>query len=148
MNRAVHTIFCDDIRQEVNGKVSYIGVYADALLASRFPITLPKLCLALKVTTPAEGPFRSLKVRVLRDDEILADVEVGKAALALTRKGSSGMAKSRRGQLAQAVQANLVFSPLRLDGPCTLRVRVDTEEGELEGLGLRVDLMPQRKVPK
>jgi hypothetical protein len=28
MNRQVQTVFCDDIRHELGGKLSYIGVYS------------------------------------------------------------------------------------------------------------------------
>ena len=39
------TIFCDDIRYEINGKVTLVGVYAaDMVLPNDFPVTLPKIC--------------------------------------------------------------------------------------------------------
>lgn len=142
MNRAVHTIFCDDIRHEINGKVSYIGVYSESLLAPVFPITLPKLCISLKVTTPSDHPFRKLVVRVLRDDDVLSAGEIDKGVLVKTGKGLKKLPKGKRDGLMQVVQAHLVFSPLKLDGPCTLRVRVDTEDGELKGLGLMAAPMP------
>lgn len=38
-----HSIFCDDIRQEVQGTVSYIGVYGPEMnIATPFPAALPK----------------------------------------------------------------------------------------------------------
>jgi hypothetical protein len=36
----------------------------------------------------------------------------------------------------------LVFSPIQFDGPCTLSVRVQTENGDLRGLALKVDQAP------
>src|ERR1700730_10196073 len=38
-----HTLFCDDIRAEADGKMMFIGVYLDQMFVhSDFPVTLPK----------------------------------------------------------------------------------------------------------
>lgn len=38
-----YTIFCDDIRLEAGGKLTYVGVYAGVLrMHGEFPVTLPK----------------------------------------------------------------------------------------------------------
>jgi hypothetical protein len=50
--RHVETLFCDDIRHEVGGKLSYIGVYSGGLFVRAFPVTLPKLCLAPSGSSP------------------------------------------------------------------------------------------------
>ena len=43
-----NTTFCDDIRMEVNGKLTLVGCYSTELYAtSNFPIIIPKLCLAI-----------------------------------------------------------------------------------------------------
>jgi hypothetical protein len=44
-----HTIFCDDIRFEVGGKLTYVGAYAQGkmFVHSPFPVVLPKLCLGI-----------------------------------------------------------------------------------------------------
>lgn len=65
------TVFCDDIREELGGKASYIGVYSGSLIVhTGFPVTVSKLCFAttyyqrtkderrpveLRVTVPGEG---------------------------------------------------------------------------------------------
>jgi len=38
------SIFCDDVRYELNGKVSLMGIYNDQMFVPDFPITLPKVC--------------------------------------------------------------------------------------------------------
>src|SRR5437764_8652141 len=41
-------IFCDDVRTEVGGKLSYIGIYKGFMgIHGIFPITLPKFCFAV-----------------------------------------------------------------------------------------------------
>jgi hypothetical protein len=43
-----YTMFCDDIRQEVGGKISYIGAYGGRVLVhGNFPFTMPKLALGI-----------------------------------------------------------------------------------------------------
>jgi hypothetical protein len=42
------TIFCDDIRQEVGGKITYVGAYGGRLLVhGDFPVRLPKFALGI-----------------------------------------------------------------------------------------------------
>jgi hypothetical protein len=65
-----HTIFCDDIRHEVTGKVTFVGTYTNFLyIIGTLPVALPKLCLGvvyreekeslepitIKVFMPGEG---------------------------------------------------------------------------------------------
>jgi hypothetical protein len=38
MERHLQTIFCDDIRHELGGKLSYIGVYSGRLIVPDFPV--------------------------------------------------------------------------------------------------------------
>ena len=41
-----YTIFCDDIRDEVGGKTSFIGTYRGVMrIHGDLPITLPKFCI-------------------------------------------------------------------------------------------------------
>jgi hypothetical protein len=42
------TIFCDDIRHEINGKETYVGIYKGVMfLRGEMPVTLPKICFAI-----------------------------------------------------------------------------------------------------
>ena len=60
-----YCIFCDDIRQEVGGKVSFIGSY-DVLMQinSTFPCTLPKFAIAVTWIEPARSPARLVTLQV------------------------------------------------------------------------------------
>jgi hypothetical protein len=41
-----YTIFCDDIRQEIGNKLSFIGIYTGLMqIHVPFPVTLPRLCI-------------------------------------------------------------------------------------------------------
>src|SRR5262249_11818710 len=65
-----HTIFCDDIRREINGKTTLVGVYSDdILLNAPLPVMLPKLACSIIFY---ERPYESrdpLSVRLWLPEE-------------------------------------------------------------------------------
>lgn len=142
IERHVETLFCDDIRHEMGGKLSYIGVYSGGLYVTTFPVTLPKLCLSVKVITPVEQPLHSLAVHVLKDKETLQELVANEEQLKAASESSEEMASEALKERAQWVHFMLVFSPIQFEGPCILRVRVQTEDAELWGLALKVDQIP------
>lgn len=141
--RHVETLFCDDIRHEMNGKLSYIGVYSGALLVPAFPATLPKLCVSVTIVTPVNEPLRSLTLRVLKDDETLQEIVFDKEQLASASNVFAELNdEERQRRHAQTLQALLAFTPLHLEKACALKVRVLADHTELRGTGLIVDQMP------
>jgi hypothetical protein len=43
-----YTIFCDDIRHEINAKLSYVGAFASVIkINGGLPAPIPKLCLSV-----------------------------------------------------------------------------------------------------
>ena len=146
MNRQVSTTFCDDIRQEIGGKLSYMGVYSSDLCVGGFPITLPKFCVAIRVMTPADQPFWAIKFRLFRDAEMLAEAEMVEPQFEANPGDLDGVPESDRKDMLMTVQGMLVLAPLVLEAPCIFRVRVVTESEELRGPGLRILLAPQQPV--
>ncbi|MCC9001363.1 MAG: hypothetical protein LM549_01855 [Candidatus Competibacter sp.] len=137
--RHIETLFCDDIRHEINGKLSYIGVYSGTLFVPVFPVTLPKLCISVKIVTPANEPLRSLTLRVLKDDEILQEIVFDKEQLVSASEVLVELSDEERRLRVQMPQFLLAFSPLHLDKACTLRVRALADHEELRGVGLIID---------
>ena len=86
MDRYLQTIWCDDIRHEMSGKISYIGVYSSILFVPSFPITLPKLCVSIMLATSVAKPFEKLNIRILRDDDSLQVVGVSQEQIADAKK--------------------------------------------------------------
>lgn len=140
--RHLETLFCDDIRHEMGGKLSFIGVYSVGLFVPVFPATLPKLCLSVKILTPADEPLRSLTLRVLKDDEILQEIIFDEEQLVAAADLAEDRPDEQRKERVQMMQFMLVFSPIQFDEPCTLRVRAQTEDSELRGMALKVEQAP------
>jgi len=138
MPRHVESLFCDDIRYEIGGKLSYMGVYSGGLLVPTFPAMLHKLCLSVKIVTPADDLLHSLTVRVLKDDAVLHELTVSEQQVAAASACVEGLTEEQKKGHTSVTQLFLVFSPIQFQAPCALKVRVLTEGGELRGGGLKV----------
>ncbi|OAI06751.1 DUF6941 family protein [Methylomonas methanica] len=138
MDRHIQTIFCDDIRHELGGKLSYIGVYSGRLFLPTFPLTLPKLCLSINVLTPATRPFTKLSLRVMKDKDVLFEGNLDDSQLSGAVEVLSDSEMDIKDRVL-SLQSVIVFSPFALEAPCTLRVLAETEDGELRGYGLKIE---------
>ncbi|WP_420132065.1 hypothetical protein [Rhodopseudomonas sp.] len=70
LDRYGYCIFCDDIRIEPGGKLSFLRCYNAVMVVDRpFPVMLPKLCFHVTVCSPANKPYSSLMARCYLPDE-------------------------------------------------------------------------------
>ena len=60
MTSGNYLIVCDDIREEVGGKKSLIGVYNNEIVCDELPATLSQLCIRACVSTSSNKPFEKL----------------------------------------------------------------------------------------
>ena len=76
------TIFCDDIRDEVSGKKTYVGVYFNELVISGIlPVVLPTFGLAITYLEPLSDPVLPVNIKVFvpgpsDEGELAAEVEL------------------------------------------------------------------------
>ena len=47
--KKIHTIVCDDIREEKNNKFSLMGMYGKEIIFNKLPALLPKLCILILI---------------------------------------------------------------------------------------------------
>lgn len=135
MNRNIQTIFCDDIRHEIEGKISYIGVYNGTLFLPEFPATLPKLCFSITALTSPKQPFLKLKLRVLHDDTEIFTGELDENQLSeITGDSSANGADDWL-----SLHSFVVFSPFSIETSGKIRVIVETEQGDLLGQCLKIE---------
>jgi hypothetical protein len=138
-SRIMFSIFCDDVRAEQGNKLSLMGCYDGTLLVPSFPFLLTKLCVVMHALTPADRPFKELKFRVYKNEDLIAELEMPVHEVVLPPPENWPAADSvRRQAVRNIVQLQLV----QLDGPCYFKVRALTEDDEqLKGGLLRVDLV-------
>lgn len=139
MTRILSTTFCDDVRQEVGGKTSLIGVYNGVMFVPQFPVTLPKLWVLATYSMPHDEPPKGLKIRVLKNTEPLADLDATPEYLQQLANSREPFVPMPDGlQRVITSHMHVCFSPLVLDGPCILRVVAITDKDEVRGLGLQI----------
>ena len=68
MNRYIHTIWCDDIRQELGNKPSFMGVYTGGIVLDRTPAVLSKLCAWTVAACDIDDSLQAVSISVERDD--------------------------------------------------------------------------------
>lgn len=134
--RFVYTDFCDDVREEVGGKFSLIGVYRSDLIVKKIPIVLPKFCIVVRIVTPIDCPFSLLKIRMSMNGELLADMAIPDNVLQTKQSITDG----RDGKRMQAMTI-LSLAPLAINEPGKITIEVETEEGVLYGGSLWIKLL-------
>lgn len=143
MTPFLSTIYCDDIRQEVGGKLSLIGVYNTVLYVPQFPVTLPKFWILATHVSPSSERLKTLKMRVFKDNEPLADLDATPEHLDQLANPREPVVPLPDGsKRVVSSHMHVCFSPLVLDRPCVLRVAAITDKGEVRGLGLQVQQQP------
>lgn len=134
----ISVLYCDDIRHEVAGKLSLIGVYADALLVHDFPVTLPKLCVFARLAAQSQDIPAFQALEVLKDGEVIHRIEPPKNQ-ALKKTARQDTAEQQHRVSARTIQIAVTLSPVVFDDPCTLTTRALTSGGELSSPPLSVD---------
>jgi hypothetical protein len=137
MERYGYSIFCDEIRNEVGGKLSFVGCYnAIMFAASKFPVTLPKFCIHFHVFSPVTQPYESVRSRCYvpgRSDPIAEEaIEVPKLEDQMDLLAS--LPKDGGSMPCIVVAASLVFTPFEIPEPGLIQVRalINGGPGELQ----------------
>jgi hypothetical protein len=79
-------IYCDDVRSEVGGKLSLMGIYNGSILFHEFPATVTVLTVVMTLAYPIDEPIETLKFELTDDDGIEFSIESTKEELEDQRK--------------------------------------------------------------
>lgn len=132
--RLVIALFCDDIRQEVGNKFSFVGCYQNVMVVQQFPVQLPKLCAYVTVFTPTSKPFERLVLRAKLNEDVVAELEMPVSEW--LDKFNEKAATTELGRLA--TQAMIVLSPVIVTVPCKLYIEAETEAETIPGSYLTI----------
>ncbi|WNO60859.1 DUF6941 family protein [Rheinheimera sp. MMS21-TC3] len=69
-------LFCDDIRHEIGGKVSLMGIYGTHLLVPSLPIEISRLVIHFSIELPVNMKPNSIKVNILLNGKHHASIEL------------------------------------------------------------------------
>ncbi len=128
MPRYLEMLYCDDIREEVGSKASYMGVYSGELVVPTAPVVLPKLCVVAKASTDVDDPFERIELRIYsvkgnKETELLA---TGPIPIPGNPAQSNNTSRT-------VVQLNFMLAPFQITEDSLLRVKAFTEREELLG---------------
>lgn len=139
-----HVLFCDDIREEVTGKVSYIGAYAGVMFVRDMPATISQFCIVVTLRTAVDDTDDiTIKVfyEINGEDRLLVEALGSfEGELPLRTPDEFTM---------RDFKSNFIISPLQLEGPGRIKVRTYKGDDELRLGSLRVERAPdpQASVP-
>lgn len=69
--------YCDDVRFEINNKISYIGVFNSELrITGKLPVTIPKIVASASVLLPLDFKLDSLQFQLNWNGKIIQDVSL------------------------------------------------------------------------
>ncbi|MBN9332975.1 hypothetical protein [Devosia sp.] len=131
-----YTIFCDDIRQEVGGKLSFMGAYnGDLHILTGEPFTLPKLAAGMTVVVP-EG------IQITEPIAFALLHEVDGETNELVRAVAEGYELPTSAPAGRIIRVSLNFqlSPFLVDREAILRARayVNGQEVKIGALALHL----------
>jgi hypothetical protein len=136
------TTFCDDVRQEAGGKLSYMGIYGANLLVPAYPAHLLKLCAVMTVRMMAGRPPKSVIFKLLREDDVIYEHAFDAKSLKklITAQPKKGVEHRHitLGAVAQIVN-------VAVSGPCLIKARAIVDGEELRGGTLELCAMEGAK---
>lgn len=137
IGRTAQAIYCDDIRTELGGKNSFMGVYETEMVIPAFPITLPKLCAQLKLLLPKGKMPNSIRFMLLSDDSVMAEALLTEEQLHQhpPPQPAAGIPIE---DFSIGIVAMFAFAPVTFEKPTTLKVRIYADDEEIKGNSLRV----------
>lgn len=70
-------IFCEDIRHEIGGKKSLMGILGERILVKKMPFTFSKLCCHFSVELPeGQSPKQSMIIKLFLDGTEMQGVDI------------------------------------------------------------------------
>jgi hypothetical protein len=139
------TIFCDDIRAEIGGKITFVGVYASEMeVHVPFPFTMPKFGLWIRYLERPNTLSGDGKLYVLLPGDEKATVEVDVPMDQLRANPPATSTPEEMDEDAIMMQIPILLSPLVLKEPGRIRVRMHVGEKitALGSLGIKEAATP------
>jgi hypothetical protein len=117
-----YAIFCDDIRQEVGNKTSLIGIYTGvAVFETEFPITVPRLCIAVNFLLGPEDERRDVKIKVMASNVDGENIIVEGDLPAGAFQNAAPLPGVEASHVHSVV--HIALSPLTIEKPGSIKVR-------------------------
>lgn len=137
-DRFLSAIYCDDIREEIGGKRTLVGIYGDALIVPQTPGLIPKLGIIVTLYSDRSNPVSRCKIVVRNNDQDIGEMDLDAAELANVRSQLDAPETSKWERLEVA----MLFSPVHISQPGAITVQAITESETLQALPLSIRTGP------
>lgn len=128
-SRYLYNIYCDDIRQEVGNKKTFVGVYNDTLLSiNKDYVFLPKLCIVATFGTAKSDPLKTLKFTIRFNNKVIH--EMSHSDMSLVKEESEAD--------LLIYGALISISPFSIKEEGILNVIAETDREEVAGNALKI----------
>jgi hypothetical protein len=132
------TVFCEDIRDELSGKKTYVGVFSSELIINGpLPALLPQFAFAITLLEPLSDTNTPLNIKIMvpggNKDEVAIDID-----LPVERHGQSETRELDPSAEYLGSLMTFKVSPLILTNEGYIRVRAYKDEKEIKLGSLKV----------
>lgn len=133
---SLQCIYCDDIREEAGGKTTIVGWYGgDPIgLPVEGALLLPTLGIVGMLAMPLEPKYKSMKVELLQDQQVLQSVLMPEQAL---NEMQVEKVPTSAPQFGRQIRIVIKVQNLPVAEPCTFRMRITAGDEEVYSNGLR-----------
>jgi hypothetical protein len=150
-NPSGNTVFCDDIREEVTGKKSLMGVYNGAMiLGGAAPAIIQQLCILTTIRLDHEMLPKKFTVKIIFEDEdfveqIISSMDTELPAPELP-EGSDMIFAAKDGAAFAQMTNEAFIGGLVLSKNGRIKVRLYIDDDVFALGSLRVIFLPQEAV--
>jgi hypothetical protein len=145
-----YTIFCDDIRTEFDGKISFIGSYPGQIFVHGFPTVMPKFGLGITLYQRKDifSPDMKLLIFMPGDSEDAASIQANVTEGPQQSDAPLNRATELAGILSDErpyviARANLIVAPFTIGQPGAIKVRAVHNDKLIRLGATSVLLLPQ-----
>jgi hypothetical protein len=129
MPRLISVTYCDDIRNEIEGKLSFIGVYGAVAHLSAYPALLPKFAINIAITVTVDEVPETTTSTVSIDDREIGKITLTRAEIEQNAANNPMIPPPGVKSMPIVMNQNIIISPLQLEHSCKLSIHV-TIDGE------------------
>lgn len=146
IHKSINAIYCDDIRNEIGGKLSFMGVYGTDMIIPNFPAAIGKLCVYVSIKFPfAEHPKEKIYIAISEGDKILSEMRLEKENLEKSQPPPPDKNTPPKDQ-SWIFDIGFTISPLNLSGPTQLNIVAELDGKTLHGNQMKIRLpTPEEK---
>lgn len=132
--------YCDDVRHEIDGKLTLVGLYQGGMqINAPVPIAGPNLRIICNIGSPADQPIKTLTIRIMLGKQELVTTSLPEAALVDMQRQVNTPPQNERGYMMNVI---IGLPPFVITEATHLDVEIDADNEKLRPNSLDIRLNP------